>query len=243
MKPLTNKKLLLMALASTGLIFLFISSSPRMRVDYITQVKPIFNKRCIVCHGGVRRNGDFSLLFRSDALAPVKSGKRAIIPGDPEHSELIARITHKDPDERMPKGKAPLSQEEIDLLRRWIKAGAEWGDHWAYVPVKEVAVPKPSTFFLAGLRKDEAAQWAKNDLDFFVHDQLKKEKLAPAPAADKATLLRRASLDLIGVPAPTSIATSFMRDSSTTAYENLVDSLLASPRFGERWASMWLDLA
>jgi hypothetical protein len=226
-----------------GLIFLLSSSLFPKKVDYITQVKPIFNKKCIACHGGVRRNGDFSLLFRSEALAPVKSGKRAIIPGDPEHSEMIRRITHEEATERMPKGKEPLSGEEIDILRRWIKDGAEWGDHWAYLPVKKVEAPKSSDFLDRLFKKNAAAQWAKNDVDFFIYDKLKKEKLTPSPATDKATLLRRVSLDLIGIPAPDSLAASFGRDSSAAAYENLVDALLVSPRFGERWAAVWLDLA
>lgn len=240
MKLPFQSKHLWLALAATGLIILLVCSSSPQKVDYITEVKPIFNKRCIACHGGVRRNADFSLLFRSDALAPVKSGKRAIVPGKPEESELIKRITHDDPGERMPKGKAPLSDGEIDILRRWIKEGATWGDHWAYLPVQKVEAPKFSTKWF---EKNAVKLWAKNDIDFFIYEKLQQEKLTPAPVADKATLLRRVSLDLIGIPAPDSLAKIFLPDTSATAYENLVDSLLASPRFGERWASMWLDLA
>jgi len=240
MKALFQNKRLGIALAMTGLIVLLIFPSSRKKIDYITEVKPLFNKKCIVCHGGVRRNADFSLLFRSDALAPVKSGKRAIVPGESGESELIKRITHDDPEERMPKNAAPLSKEEIATLRRWIDEGAAWGDHWAYLPVQKVNAPKSSTKWFG---KNEAAPWAKNDVDFFIYEKLKQEKLQPAPAADKATLLRRVSLDLIGIPAPDSLAKIFLQDTTATAYENLVDSLLASPRFGERWASAWLDLA
>ena len=98
--------------------------------------KPIINKKCIACHGGVRAKAGFSLLFREEALAPTKSGKPAIIPGDPGNSELIRRITHTDPEERMPYKHEPLSAEEIAIFRDWIKQGANWGTHWAYIPLK-----------------------------------------------------------------------------------------------------------
>ena len=141
MKFLLQKKMLLVIVPVIAVIaFLAIRSHPSS-IDFNTQVKPIFNKKCITCHGGVRRKSNFSLLFRSDALAVNKSGKRAIIPGDPDHSEMIRRITLSDPDERMPYKHEPLSKGEIDILREWIKQGAKWGDHWAYVSVKPAAVP------------------------------------------------------------------------------------------------------
>jgi mono/diheme cytochrome c family protein len=101
------------------------------KVDYSTQVKPILNKHCITCHGGVKKIGGFSLLFRTDALAKTKSGKPAIVPFHPEQSDFIARLTHNDLDERMPYKANPLKKEEIDLLTRWVKEGSEWGDHCA----------------------------------------------------------------------------------------------------------------
>src|SRR5688572_28214299 len=111
------------------------------KIDFSAQVKPILNKRCISCHGGVKRNADFSLLFRHEALDTAESGKLAIIPGDPDHSEMIRRITATDPEERMPYKEEPLSTEEINILKQWIKEGAAWGDHWAYLPPREVEVP------------------------------------------------------------------------------------------------------
>ena len=211
-------------------------------VDFSSQVKPIFNKKCITCHGGVRRKGGFSVLFRSEALAKTESGKPAILPGDPDHSELIRRITNKDPEERMPYKHEPLTADEINILRRWIKEGAPWGDHWAYVPVKPVDIPQPRGA-LFGLLPSEKPAWIRNDIDYFIYSKLKEEKLDPSPEADKPMLLRRVSLDLTGIPAPDSLATVFLQDHSEKAYENLVDALLASPHFGERWAAMWLDLA
>ena len=124
-----------------------------------------------------RRKSGFSLLFRTDALAKNKSGKPAIVPGDPDKSEMIRRLTLKDPEERMPYKHDPLSEKEIDVLRRWIKQGAPWGDHWAYIPVKEVELPKIKT------------DWAKNEIDLFIYDKLRQNKLSPSPLADKPSLL------------------------------------------------------
>src|SRR5437762_166578 len=135
-----SKKILFVITPIILVIAFFVFSSHQSAIDFNTQVKPIFNKKCITCHGGVRRKSNFSLLFRADALAKNKSGKPAIIPGDPDHSEMIRRLTLKDPDERMPYKHDPLSKEEIEILRKWIKQGAKWGDHWAYVSVKPVDV-------------------------------------------------------------------------------------------------------
>lgn len=243
MKDLLLKKKgwLVLFIFFAGILFLTLSMH-RQTVDFNAQVKPIFNKKCITCHGGVRRKSGFSLLFRADALEKNESGKPAIIPGDPEHSEMIRRLTLKDPEERMPYKHEALSKEEINVLKRWIKEGAPWGDHWAYVAVKPVNVPKPSASLL-GLLPAKKIGWAKNDIDYFIYDKLQQEKLSPSPEADKATLLRRASLDLIGMPAQNSLSEKFLNDKKDAAYETLIDSLLASPHYGERWASMWLDLA
>ena len=210
------------------------------RVDYISEVKPIFNKSCITCHGGVKRQGGFSLLFRTDALAINKSGKPAIIPGNPDSSELIKRLTLKDPEERMPFKHPALSQKEITTLKNWIKEGAVWGDHWAYVPVAEVTIPSNGRgpFNLFG-----TPSWINNDIDQFIYQKIKKEGLTPSEEADKATLLRRASLDIIGMPAPEKINEWFLHNNDKNAYEKLVDTLLSSPHYGEKWAAMWMDLA
>src|SRR3569833_1261150 len=133
--PLIATGILLLILIPCWLLFF-----RQQPVDLNTQVKPIINKKCIVCHGGVKRQGDFSLLFRTDALSKAKSGKLAIIPGDPDHSELMRRITMSDPEDRMPYKQTPLTKEDIGILRDWIKQGAKWGDHWAYVPVEETPV-------------------------------------------------------------------------------------------------------
>ena len=200
-------------------------------VDFNTQIRPILNNSCMRCHGGVKQAGGISLLFRDEALKAGKSGLRCIVPGHPEQSELIARLSHADPDERMPLKGDALTPDQIDLITTWVKQGAKWEDHWAYVPPKPQPVP------------DLDADWLKTPVDAFVLDRLNREGLQPAPEADRATLLRRVSMDLTGLPPTVAERDAFLRDESPKAYEKVVDRLLASPRYGERWAALWLDLA
>jgi hypothetical protein len=203
---------------------------PSEKIDFNSQVKPILNNKCIACHGGVKREANFSLLFRQEALAIAESGKKAIVPGDPNHSELVRRIMESDPEERMPYKEEPLSKEEIKILTQWIEEGAEWGDHWAYLKVENPEIPK-------------ASSWARNEVDHFVEEKWEQQNLTPSPEAEKATLLRRVCLDLIGLPPAKQNAKLFLGNTDDSTYERLVDSLLASPHFGERWASVWMDLA
>ena len=210
-------------------------------VDYNTQIKPILNKHCIICHGGVKRQADFSLLFRVDALAKTKSGKPAIIPGDPEHSEFIRRLSLKDPEDRMPFKSPPLKPEEITLLTRWVKEGAIWGDHWAYLAPKAVEVPNKSVF--AGFSNWFGGSWEQNDIDYFVKNSLENEGLKPSKEAEKTTLLRRVCLDLTGLPPTKELMDRFLANPTKENYTQIVDELLSSPTYGERWAGMWLDLA
>jgi hypothetical protein len=242
MKIGAPKKLILVSLVLLAVVTIFIFSTSHPPIDFNTQVKPILNAKCITCHGGVKKKSGFSVLFRSEAMGLTESGKRAIIPGDPEHSEMIRRLTLKDPEERMPYKHAPLSESEVAILRDWVKQGAPWGDHWAYVPVKETETPK-RTGYLWGLIPARSSAWEKNDIDYFINDKLQKENISPSPEASKADLLRRVSLDLTGLPAKTTLSEKFLNSTDNKAYEDLVDSLMASPRFGERWASMWLDIA
>lgn len=212
------------------------------RVDYNTQIKPILNKHCLACHGGVKQQGGFSLLTREDALLPTKSGRPAIIPGNPEASEMIRRLESHDPERRMPYKKDALTTQQINLLKRWIKEGARWELHWAYRPVIAPKIPKPETRFW-GLIPAETSTWPKEDLDWFVLHDLKAKNLLPSPAADKEVLAQRVSMSLIGLPLPDGLREAYLRDAASMTYAALVDSLLNSPRFGERWASPWLDLA
>jgi hypothetical protein len=222
--------LLVISLMATAIMILQCGMH-QPEVDFTTQVKPIINNHCISCHGGVRQKGGFSLLFREEALAKTTSGKYGIVPGDPGQSEMIRRITLNDPEDRMPYKHDPLSKEDIATLKNWVKQGAKWGEHWAYVPLKPVTVPEVS------------GNWAKNPIDHFIEKKWDEVKLTAAPAASKQTLLRRVALDIIGMPAPDHLAKQYLSDNSEKAYSNLVDSLLASPHYGEKWAAMWLDLA
>lgn len=228
---------LLIGIGIAGYSFIF---APE--IDYNTEVKPIINKKCISCHGGVKKKGGFSLLFREEALAPTESGKPAIIPGDPGASEMIRRLSIHDPEERMPYKEDPLTEEEINVLAKWVKQGAKWGDHWAYTAVKMPDVPKPRGW-LFGLIPSSNTKWANNEIDYFILDKLKDIDLDVSPEADKTTLLRRAALDIIGMPAPAAIGKKFLADESPNAYEKLVDTLLSLPAYGEKWTGMWMDLA
>lgn len=211
------------------------------KIDFSSQVKPILNKRCISCHGGVKQNGGFSVLFQHEAVDTLESGKFAIIPGKPEHSEMIRRINEKDPELRMPYKEQPLTKDEVAILTKWIEQGAEWGDHWAYSPPKAVEVPRTNQK-LSGFGGG-SEEWAKNDIDYFIVDKLRQTGLEPSPEADRPTLVRRLYLDITGLPPTLEQAERFIADDREDAYEKLVDELLASPHYGEKWASWWLDLA
>lgn len=219
---------------------------PGEEIDFSTQVKPILNKHCISCHGGVKQNAGFSLLFEEEALGKTESGRPAIIPGKASRSEFIRRIKSEDPDERMPYEAPPLSKEEIRILTKWVNQGAEWGEHWAYSLPEQVEVPGRESTLSAGFSgsgEGESGSWAKNNIDHFILQKLQEQELLPSPGADKATLLRRLYLDLTGLPPAPEQVEAFLQDKSAGAYERVVDSLLASPRYGERWASWWLDMA
>ena len=201
------------------------------RVDFNRDIRPIINNKCIACHGGVKRSGGFSLLFEVEALEVNESGERAIVPGNVKKSELIQRITHRDPEYRMPLEEEPLTDEEVALFSRWINQGAQWEDHWAYKAPEKPEVPTSNE------------KWANNEIDHFIKAKLEEKQLSPNPISDKQSLLRRLSLDITGLPPSLEEMQAFLNDSSDNAYEKAVDSLLASPAYGERWAAMWMDLA
>jgi hypothetical protein len=224
-------------LVGVPLVMVFNKKQP---IDFNTSVKPILNKNCITCHGGVKRQAGFSLLFRQDALEVNKSGKVAIVPGDAAHSEMIRRLTLKDPEERMPYKHPALSANDIQILTDWINQGAKWGNHWAYIPIEKPVIPTVARGPWGLFGKDP---FVNNNVDAYIVDQLNAEGLKPSPIADKATLLRRASLDVTGLPASNQLKNEFAANQSPKAYEAAIDQLLASPAYGERWAGLWMDLA
>src|SRR5271168_1775606 len=159
--------------------------SPHNPVEFSRDIRPILNQNCVACHGGVRQKNGVSFIFREEALGTGKSGRRTIVPGNPDASEFMARLTSTDPETRMPYHAPPLAPQQIALLRQWIKEGAKWEDYWAFVP----PVPQP-------LPRVKHAGWVRQPLDGFVLARLEKEGLEPSPEADKAALLRRVSFDL-----------------------------------------------
>ncbi|MDZ4700708.1 MAG: DUF1553 domain-containing protein [Rhodothermales bacterium] len=201
-------------------------------VAFNDEIRPILNENCLACHGGVKQAGEFSLLFEEEAFQPNKSGKPAIVRGHADSSELVVRLLHADPEERMPFEHPPLADEDITLLKRWIEEGATWETHWAYVPPTPAGPPDPRN-----------ASWARTGIDRFILARLEAEGLRPSPEADCSALLRRVSLDLTGLPPTPAEADAFCADRSSDAYERVVDRLLASAHYGERWAAMWMDLA
>ncbi|MGH8254556.1 MAG: PSD1 and planctomycete cytochrome C domain-containing protein [Steroidobacteraceae bacterium] len=222
------------ALAATG-VFAAVHLAQRRpvaAVDFSRDIRPIFNQYCVSCHGGVRQKSEVSFIYREEALGKGSSGRATIVPGRPEASELIARITSTDPEVRMPYHAPPLQPQQIALLRQWIKDGAQWSDHWAFVAPKDQPLPAV---------KDSA--WPRQPVDRFILARLEREGLQPSGEAERAGQLRRVSLDLTGLPPTEPELSAFLADKSPDAYERQVDRLLASPHYGERWAALWLDLA
>ncbi|MEZ0267195.1 MAG: PSD1 and planctomycete cytochrome C domain-containing protein, partial [Phycisphaerae bacterium] len=171
---------------------------------------------------------------REGALAAGEGGKHAVVPGKPGESELVKRILTADEDDIMPPAstKRVLTDAQKQTLKRWIEEGAEYREHWAWIPPKQAALPAVKN-----------GKWIRNAIDAFVLARLEGEGLVPSAEADRYALIRRVSLDLVGLPPTPAEADAFAKDPSPDAYERLVDRLLASPQYGERWARKWLDLA
>jgi hypothetical protein len=206
------------------------------KIDYNLDVRPILAKNCFPCHGQdeAKRAKGLRLDRRDSAVKPLEDGETAIVPGDPDSSELVVKITEDDDTRRMPPRKAGsrLKPSEVDILRRWIEQGAEYAVHWALIAPR--ALPLPTI---------QQKTWPRNGIDFWILARLEKEGLQPAPQADFPTLLRRVSLDLRGLPPTPQEVERFNRDPAPDAFEKSVDRFLADPAYGERWARMWLDLA
>lgn len=222
-----------------AIIMLSSCSSSGEKVDFSTQIKPILNNKCITCHGGVKKNAGFSLLFEDEAFADTKSGKPAIIRGDASGSEFIKRLHEDDLELRMPYEKAKLTDEEIDLLTRWVNQGAKWGEHWAYSLPEKVEVPsfKTEASFVSSAPSD----FLKNDIDHFILAKLEEAEIQPNSSAEKNNIARRVAIDITGLPPSLELLKKFETDDIT--YESLVDSLLLQNTYGEKWASWWLDYA
>ncbi|MDG3004925.1 PSD1 and planctomycete cytochrome C domain-containing protein [Paludisphaera mucosa] len=212
-------------------------------VDFARDVAPLLERSCLRCHGAKKQQAGLALHDKARAMAGGDDGP-IIVPGKSAESRLILAVARTDPDAAMPPegGGDPLTAEEVGVLRAWIDRGAPWADaakpasaavdHWSFVPPKEAPTPD--------VRRGE---WPRNPIDRFVLARIEKEGLEPAPEADRRTLIRRLSLDLIGLPPTPDEVDAFLADDRPDAYERQVDRLLASPRLGEQWGRHWLDRA
>ncbi len=201
-------------------------------VDFNRDIRPILSDNCFSCHGPDDKQRKASLRFDTKEGAFARPG--VIVPNDSAGSRLIQRITSKDPDTRMPPPYSghSLTEKQIDLLRRWVDAGAKWETHWAYLAPERRELPKLNN-----------TAWVRNPIDHFILARLEREGLKPQPEADRATLLRRVSYDLTGLPPTPEELDAFLFDRSPDAYDKQVDRLLGSPHYGERMAMQWMDLA
>ena len=203
-------------------------------IDFARDIQPIFAEHCTTCHGPDEQKGGLNLTEEESLHSKLKSGEPALVPGKPEDSELLYRISTQDTDELMPPPEhgSRLKPAEVALIRQWISEGAKWSQHWAYRPLKQTPLPKV-----------HSSAWVQNEIDRFVLAQLEARQLQPSPRADRHTLIKRLSYDLIGLPPTPKEISEFINDKSPEAYNRLVERLLASPHFGERWGRHWLDKA
>jgi hypothetical protein len=214
---------------------LFTCPLPAQTVRFNRDVRPILADKCYTCHGPDQRTRRSPLHFDNEAASKAAiNGHFAIVPGDPEHSSLVARVTSTDKAMRMPPvySGASLSPSEIDTLSRWIAEGAKWEKHWSFIPPERAPLPQVSD-----------AKWPRNAIDRFVLSRLDHEGLHPSPEADRTRLIRRVTLDLTGLPPTPAEIDAYLNDNSSNPYERVVDRLLASPRYGERMAFRWLEAA
>jgi hypothetical protein len=205
------------------------------QIDFKRDIRPILSNTCFLCHGpdDKRRKGDLRLDTKEGAFR-VLDGKQSFVPGNLDKSEAWRRIITKDADDHMPPAKSgkQLTPKQIDLLKKWIQQGAKWENHWSFIPPERPALPDV-----------KAKAWVRSPIDAFILAKLEHEGLQPSPQADRETLLRRASLDLIGLPPSPEEMDAYLKDPRPDAYERQVDRLLASPHYGERWGRIWLDAA
>jgi Protein of unknown function (DUF1553)/Protein of unknown function (DUF1549)/Concanavalin A-like lectin/glucanases superfamily/Planctomycete cytochrome C len=213
------------------------AATPAQKIEFNRDIRPIVSDKCFTCHGPDAAHRKTKLRFdiESGALIELPGGKHAIVPGDPDKSEMYLRISSTDKNRRMPPaymGHERLTDREIQLIRDWIAQGAPWSPFWSFAPPKRPPLPTVQT-----------PGWVKTPIDAFILNRLEREVLHPSPEADKATLIRRVSLDLTGLPPTPEQVASFLADHSASAYEKVVDRLLASPEYAEHMAYRWMEAA
>ena len=220
---------ILLAMASVG------SAADSRPVDFNRDIRPILSDKCFTCHGPDAVAKKIPLRLDSEAAAKADlGGRRAIVEGDPDASTVVKRISAEKPAMRMPPVHSglKLTDLEIQAIQEWIRQGAKWQKHWAFIPPVRRPLPAVSD-----------ASWTKTPIDNFVLQHLDGSGLKPSPEASREALIRRVSLDITGLPPTVAEVDAFLADKSPNAYEKVVDRLLASPRYGERMAVRWLDAA
>ncbi|MES2705182.1 MAG: PSD1 and planctomycete cytochrome C domain-containing protein [Verrucomicrobiota bacterium] len=232
---MTTRFSLSLAFASAATLSPCVLRAAPAPVSFNRDIRPIMSNTCFHCHGfdAKSRKGGLRLDIREEALKPAKSGDLPIVPGKPEESAIIRRIFATDHDDLMPPEEEhkPLTGSQKETFRRWVAEGAKYEAHWAYTPLVKPELPAV---------KD--ARWSRNEIDTAVRAVQESQGLTPSAQADRRTLIRRVSLDLIGLPPSPEEVDAFLADTSPGAYDRLVDRLLASPHFGERMAVGWLDV-
>lgn len=221
---------LALAVGSWALIFV-IGPLPAAEIDFSTQVQPILARKCFACHGPDQHEGGLRFDDRSTAINPADSGKHAITPGQPDASEMLRRILSSDEAERMPPEGKRLTDSEVTILRTWIEGGAEFKPHWSFQPIRRPALPPV-----------QRSTWPNQPIDHFVLAKLESRQLEPVQPAEPEEIIRRAYLDIVGLPPQPERVADLKANWNPSAYEQLVDQLLADPAFGERWARTWLDV-
>ena len=205
-------------------------------IDFNRDIRPLISDKCFACHGpdANTRKKDLRFDTREGLFGQTRGGDPVIVPGDTSAGAFQARITHADPEKRMPPADAnlELSPADIDVLTRWIAEGAPWEGHWAFEKPVRPELPPVSN-----------SAWPKNEIDRFILARLEAGGLDPSPEAARETLIRRVTLDLTGLPPTPAEVDAFLADTGDDAYDKLVDRLLASPHYGERMAFPWLDAA
>ena len=227
-----TSRLLVAVLLAAGWGSIARADSGTGEVNFAREIQPLLAKHCLLCHGPDEAEAGLRLDTEVGAKALLDSGLHAVVPGNADESELVRRIADADESLRMPPEGEPLSRSEQELLRRWIDGGAKYEVHWAYRPVTVPEVPDV-----------DSRSSVRNPIDRFVLARLEREGLGLSPQADRATLIRRLSYDLVGLPPSPQQVDAFVNDPDADAYGRLVDRLLASEHFGERWGRHWLDKA
>ncbi len=219
--------LLLWLVSSSGWVF----AAPD-GVSFSRDIQPLLAQKCLECHGPDKQKGGLRLDIREDATKALESGERAISPHRPDASELLRRVLSDDPDLKMPPKGDRLTSAAADSFRAWIREGAPYSQHWAYAPLSRAPIP---------VVKDSA--WGHNPIDRFVLARLEQDGIVPSPEAERPILIKRLYYDLIGLPPTPAQVAAFIADTAPDAYEKVIDELLRSRHFGERWGRHWLDMA